>query len=219
MELPPRARRIQWRRASRRSRPGTTSACAENTADDEQLRPMGRNYLRVRGEYPRNYDMCHIVKELPPRARRILTPRGDSIQLTGTTSACAENTLTDHRGVTHVGNYLRVRGEYPISRTKYDSSSELPPRARRILSPFLSESPHEGTTSACAENTRLSTALTTPRWNYLRVRGEYLVSPPLVGNHDELPPRARRIRPLTPIRMCLTGTTSACAENTNHQNY
>ena len=71
MELPPRARRIQWRRASRRSRPGTTSACAENTADDEQLRPMGRNYLRVRGEYPRNYDMCHIVKELPPRARRI----------------------------------------------------------------------------------------------------------------------------------------------------
>ena len=152
--------------------------------------------------------------ELPPRARRILTPRGDSIQLTGTTSACAENTLTDHRGVTHVGNYLRVRGEYPISRTKYDSSSELPPRARRILSPFLSESPHEGTTSACAENTRLSTALTTPRWNYLRVRGEYLVSPPLVGNHDELPPRARRIRERVCAAESWIGTTSACAENT-----
>ena len=107
-----------------------------------------------------------------------------------------------------------MRGEYPISRTKYDSSSELPPRARRILSPFLSESPHEGTTSACAENTRLSTALTTPRWNYLRVRGEYLVSPPLVGNHDELPPRARRIRRSALMRNATGGTTSACAENT-----
>ena len=51
--------------------------------------------------------------------------------------------------------------------------------------------------------------------NYLRVRGEYpviLLSAPLIV---ELPPRARRIRLPRIILFSSTGTTSACAENTD----
>ena len=31
----------------------TTSACAENTRLNSRLASIGRNYLRVRGEYPK----------------------------------------------------------------------------------------------------------------------------------------------------------------------
>ena len=50
--------------------------------------------------------------------------------------------------------------------------------------------------------------------NYLRVRGEYLGE--VWGNPDllELPPRARRIHGLDDDFEHLSGTTSACAENT-----
>ena len=50
--------------------------------------------------------------ELPPRTRRILSAvHGDS-EISGTTSACAENTFGGDLGQAHQGNYLRVRGEY-----------------------------------------------------------------------------------------------------------
>ena len=71
-----------------------------------------------------------------------------------------------------------------------------------------------GTTSACAENTTCNIIIACDDRNYLRVRGEYLLHKPDVDEHEELPPRARRIhgahrRPGGP-----PGTTSACAENT-----
>ena len=50
--------------------------------------------------------------------------------------------------------------------------------------------------------------------NYLRVRGEYLDTAQAMAKHVELPPRARRIRAPSIIFACSTGTTSACAENT-----
>ena len=71
------------------------------------------------------------------------------------------------------GNYLRVRGEYRLWKTATNITSELPPRARRILpSPLFNEFPH-GTTSACAENTGASGLMGVLGGNYLRVRGEY----------------------------------------------
>ena len=71
----------------------------------------------------------------------------------GTTSACAEN--TSPRIAYHLlfRNYLRVRGEYMLSKFPGWESMELPPRARRIPSSVPSEIPMLGTTSACAENT------------------------------------------------------------------
>ena len=54
-----------------------------------------------------------------------------------------------------------------------------------------------------------------PKWNYLRVRGEYDTPTPRVTGPSELPPRARRIRKALGVGHDFNGTTSACAENTN----
>ena len=50
--------------------------------------------------------------ELPPRARRIHFPHTHKLPLRGTTSACAENTLSFALTICVARNYLRVRGEY-----------------------------------------------------------------------------------------------------------
>ena len=52
----------------------------------------------------------------------------------------------------------------------------------------------QGTTSACAENTRASLPTLPELWNYLRVRGEYGEIRLRDIENLELPPRARRIR-------------------------
>ena len=53
LELPPRARRIRRLDAKKTPIGGTTSACAENTAAEGTKKRKKRNYLRVRGEYPK----------------------------------------------------------------------------------------------------------------------------------------------------------------------
>ena len=50
-ELPPRTRRIHHAQALPKPNGGTTSAHAENTPRGTQLKWIGRNYLRARGEY------------------------------------------------------------------------------------------------------------------------------------------------------------------------
>ena len=52
------------------------------------------------------------VRELPPRARRILNDVEQLVIDFGTTSACAENTSVMIGVTPNIGNYLRVRGEY-----------------------------------------------------------------------------------------------------------
>ena len=71
-----------------------------------------------------------------------------------------------------------------------------------------------GTTSACAENTLISSSLAFRTRNYLRVRGEYLEQGFSPSPHEELPPRARRIPGCSSPGNHNSGTTSACAENT-----
>ena len=70
---------------------------------------------------------------------------------------------------------------------------ELPPRARRILLKTGDAGLGIGTTSACAENTLWRGCVRRRRWNYLRVRGEYLLVWVPKKPAGELPPRARRI--------------------------
>ena len=72
-----------------------------------------------------------------------------------TTSACAENTLTWPMRGSSLRNYLRVRGEYPRVIANRIDGGELPPRARRIRSAYGGPVFARGTTSACAENTRV----------------------------------------------------------------
>ena len=92
VELPPRARRIRVAIQNAYKTPGTTSACAENTAQIHHQGTKVWNYLRVRGEYPYIYGKKRLTRELPPRARRIPEVAADPRSLVGTTSACAENT-------------------------------------------------------------------------------------------------------------------------------
>ena len=91
-ELPPRARRIRGPSDTDMQPPGTTSACAENTHAARKRVSYSRNYLRVRGEYTVGMVLLRPHQELPPRARRI--------------PICGAGVAW------HLGNYLRVRGEY-----------------------------------------------------------------------------------------------------------
>ena len=152
-ELPPRARRIPSTDVLGRVRDGTTSACAENTADDHTGIIAPGNYLRVRGEYRRRGHQKAEEAELPPRARRIRGCVGQGLAFGGTTSACAENTMVfvHYRG--RIRNYLRVRGEYLGPMIEGGRGKELPPRARRIPFFHFNCATAIGTTSACAENT------------------------------------------------------------------
>ena len=193
---------------------GTTSACAENTEPRVIMLHHLGNYLRVRGEY------FHIITndgadlELPPRARRIRAIKMYGTGKTGTTSACAENTAGDTSARSNSWNYLRVRGEYVLLSYPLRQRKELPPRARRIRSPWIRVSQLPGTTSACAENTGQVNKGAASVWNYLRVRGEYSSSPDSPSINAELPPRARRIQRPGAGKGIYLGTTSACAENT-----
>ena len=135
---------------------GTTSACAENTSAGIHTPGSHGNYLRVRGEYMYACAFVLIMKELPPRARRIPRNRSTMNRHDGTTSACAENTGQSVSGVEERWNYLRVRGEYGVSPERFTPMGELPPRARRIPHRGFTRGFNRGTTSACAENTHRS---------------------------------------------------------------
>ena len=149
----------------------------------------------MRGEYVVVAWAEVSLVELPPRARRIPGSAAVHLSSPGTTSACAENTYAGGHRVEHLGNYLRVRGEYGMVCHHDSGLEELPPRARRIQMQRERELHARGTTSACAENTEPASTCTTPT--------------------PELPPRARRIRfPYRGPGVC-RGTTSACAENTS----
>ena len=131
--------------------------------------------------------------ELPPRARRIHPQVGPQHGKTGTTSACAENTMPLRTYSTGMRNYLRVRGEYLPAGNHRSWQRELPPRARRIQFGHSARTSFAGTTSACAENTGQHPKRANPPGNYLRVRGEYEIERDLEVGFYELPPRARRI--------------------------
>ena len=152
-ELPPRTRRIRFKLAASDAGMGTTSACAENTLPAVIGCGRSTNYLRVRGEYQVKSFPQLRNSELPPRARRIPAPPVDVTAMSGTTSACAENTQVRKILQFPHWNYLRVRGEYINWVRDRLGEAELPPRARRIPGdpPVAGDPP--GTTSACAENT------------------------------------------------------------------
>ena len=173
VELPPRTRRIRPARYAASKEYGTTSAYAENTHSQARSQQPPRNYLRVRGEYPAASNPNHGNRELPPRTRRIPAKLPIAIKTHGTTSAYAENTPTNSNKCYWRWNYLRVRGEYMISRASRSCDAELPPRTRRIRPPTSREGILGGTTSAYAENTEGAICCIVRTRNYLRVRGEY----------------------------------------------
>ncbi len=152
--------------------------------------------------------------EVVPHTRRIPIVLMLVLFITGTTSACAENTLVGFAPAPRGWNYLRVRGEYRPFETAPTSTRELPPHTWRIRGVDFHHHIKNGTTSACAENTGPARFSLICRRNYLRVRGEYTPGANRCPPRRELPPRARRIRTNLNAVFALIGTTSACAENT-----
>ena len=134
-ELPPRTRRIQFIARFTINKRGTTSAHAENTMTHHRRVHGAWNYLRARGEYRWPGDDHACGWELPPRTRRIPTKTRKNTQKHGTTSAHAENTIIRVLACGWAWNYLRARGEYEVTITRYESDWELPPRTRRIPRP------------------------------------------------------------------------------------
>ena len=214
MELPPRTRRILNIFLNICTELGTTSAYAENTSHLHSSMCAMKNYLRVRGEYCLFVVEERLESELPPRTRRIQHLTRNDIHDIGTTSAYAENTTRLLTSFTIRGNYLRVRGEYPLHGLPCVGLSELPPRTRRILNEINRQFGGLGTTSAYAENTTRHALMRTSKWNYLRVRGEYSKPKPMSPKVRELPPRTRRILFNDDHAYHRLGTTSAYAENT-----
>ena len=165
--------------------------------------------------------------ELPPHARRILNITELVRVLLGTTSACAENTAAGEIDYGIPGNYLRMRGEYFDGFRHRFGHWELPPHARRIQLHPRKPPTTSRTTSACAENTAATLAISRLAGNYLRMRGEYRLFAGVFIFVSELPPHARRIPSAWACRSSIGGTTSACAENTTciavalapHRNY
>ena len=131
------------------------------------------NYLRVRGEYFLGCCCYMASKELPPRTRRIPNIPPSCFLACGTTSAYAENTAWGTIAGEAQRNYLRVRGEYKPRAWAWAPWRELPPRTRRIQDQGRARAQTCGTTSAYAENTRITDPTSCINRNYLRVRGEY----------------------------------------------
>ena len=132
---------------------GTTSAYAENTQHTSVLLSCMRNYLRVRGEYCFIIIFAFLLRELPPRTRRIPLAAAKPVGAAGTTSAYAENTAWGTIAGEAQRNYLRVRGEYKPRAWAWAPWRELPPRTRRIQDQGRARAQTCGTTSAYAENT------------------------------------------------------------------
>ena len=173
-----------------------------------------RNYLRVRGEYCFIIIFAFLLRELPPRTRRIPLAAAKPVGAAGTTSAYAENTAWGTIAGEAQRNYLRVRGEYKPRAWAWAPWRELPPRTRRIQDQGRARAQTCGTTSAYAENTRIGEELFSSLWNYLRVRGEYVWPEAKNTLNKELPPRTRRIHKNSAYQLTIWGTTSAYAENT-----
>ena len=193
---------------------GTTSAHAENTGNLADREHARGNYLRARGEYRRAVAGLAKMLELPPRTRRILGGWCGERAFGGTTSAHAENTSPSMKMSTSTWNYLRARGEYITCSCFVLSTTELPPRTRRILQVEKILLLPLGTTSAHAENTDTLLGHKEYSGNYLRARGEYIGVDPQGRPKGELPPRTRRILHRIIELLFKCGTTSAHAENT-----
>ena len=89
---------------------------------------------------------------------------------------------------------------------------EIPPRARRRVQSVGAFRNGAGNTSACAEKSVIRRGRLSTTWKYLRVRGEESTSCALVGDQEEIPPRARRRGVVICNAAVETGNTSACAE-------
>ena len=146
----------------------------------------------MRGEESCGHLISLKVLEIPPRARRRAVAISAWSARPGNTSACAEKSSGMRFLWLWLGKYLRVRGEEQAVPRPLLHVMEIPPRARRRESSFVTMRGWVGNTSACAEKSYEPAFRSLRLRKYLRVRGEEIF---LYRCHKidlEIPPRARR---------------------------
>ena len=111
---------------------------------------------------------------------------------TGTTSAYAEKRPLNLSRIHPEWNYLRIRGEESWQSWSARKLKELPPHTRRRGLIQKTGANGEGTTSAYAEKREGVRETKRCKWNYLRIRGEELLSELNKSDMSELPPHTRR---------------------------
>ena len=114
-ELPPHTRRRELLKSSMCALARTTSAYAEKSAAIMRARNLIWNYLRIRGEEEWLETGNTPAGELPPHTRRRGALLHAMRRRRGTTSAYAEKRDTQIPEKTRIRNYLRIRGEEPVT--------------------------------------------------------------------------------------------------------
>ena len=149
----------------------------------------------------------------PPPARRTEVLLGFRVRLGRITSACAENSRGGVLGHGGGPDHLRLRGEQA---TGYPATSMLdgsPPPARRTVRLVVYGEVPQWITSACAENSVMSSSVYPSRADHLRLRGEQASTADFVPCTTGSPPPARRTGREPEPAALERRITSACAKN------
>ena len=211
---PPRVRSRHLYRQAAWHRPRITSACAEQTCVTGQDCAGCRDHLRVCGADPDPLKYGDPVPGSPPRVRSRHDWCYGAGARVGITSACAEQTvfIIEDDGLHR--DHLRVCGADVTSGTDGLLVRGSPPRVRSRLPLSQGRSCGRRITSACAEQTDGTQAMTLTSRDHLRVCGADSPSTSMTRPVQGSPPRVRS-RPLCGLMAKnITGITSACAEQT-----
>ena len=193
---------------------GITSACAEQTdstasndgADWDHLRVCGADDGFVSGEF--------VDSGSPPRVRSRHDLPPILADITGITSACAEQTHPVAFGLVPFGDHLRVCGADGVGSSRGLAQLGSPPRVRSRPPPSARTVAMPGITSACAEQTPWQWVGVNGNGDHLRVCGADSSARLMDVIGRGSPPRVRsRLRPFLHSGRAL-GITSACAEQT-----
>ena len=193
---------------------GITSACAEQTSSRRSGSCTRGDHLRVCGADENIRRALDWDTGSPPRVRSRLVPPAAWNLRPGITSACAEQTRTCSCGSGSGRDHLRVCGADIIADRVIVVDDGSPPRVRSRHD-VVHENVHEvGITSACAEQTSLSSSSSLSCGDHLRVCGADHAAADTVTSLVGSPPRVRS-RLVVDCEACAgMGITSACAEQT-----
>ena len=170
---------------------GITSACAEQTLGLARTFLRRRDHLRVCGADHTGDQSAATGQGSPPRVRSRPEGQLTIIVQTGITSACAEQTYSEEAKTELPGDHLRVCGADRPFYPGGDYEAGSPPRVRSRPRPAVQPIGEHGITSACAEQTRRSSASISWMRDHLRVCGADGAVPVLGGVLLGSPPRVR----------------------------
>ena len=196
---------------------GITSACAEQTSMRRSVHSMRRDHLRVCGADLPVHRVNGVELGSPPRVRSrpviaIIQFRANGNR--GITSACAEQTPVSPALGAGVRDHLRVCGADSCLIQDLSGFGGSPPRVRSRRAVQGRQARPGGITSACAEQTKLTSSRPCATRDHLRVCGADILRLTPHGHATGSPPRVRSRHAQAAAQAAHRRITSACAEQT-----